>query len=65
VEQAIKAVLKRPQPLETNPQRIERLHGINPCICLFCKKSKMVIVKVLPGISSPDMIVKTQTHASA
>jgi hypothetical protein len=56
-------VIKRQQPPETTLQRIERLTGINPCTCTVCKKGKMVLVKVLPKIRSPDWISHRQTSA--
>ena len=54
-------VIKRQQPPETNLQRVERLTGINPCICPVCKKGKMVVVKVFPRIRSPGWLIQLQS----
>jgi hypothetical protein len=59
----IEAVINSQQPSETKLQRIERLTGINPCTCPVCKKGRMVLVKVLPRIRSPDWISQGQTPA--
>ena len=56
-------VIKRQQPPETNLQRLERLTGINPCICPVCKKGKMVVVKVFPRIRSPGWLIQLQSLA--
>jgi hypothetical protein len=56
-------VIKRQQPPETNLQRVERLTGINPCMCPVCKKGKMVVVKVFPRIRSPGWLI--QLHSLA
>jgi hypothetical protein len=39
---------------ETGLQRFERLTGINPCLCPACKTGRMVIIRELPRIRSPD-----------
>ena len=41
---------------ESTLERIERLTGINPCECPFCKKGKMIRTRNLPRIRSPDTI---------
>lgn len=56
----IEATIKKQQPDETNLQRFERLTGINPCICPTCKKGKMVAIRVLPRIRSPDVLLQNQ-----
>jgi hypothetical protein len=57
---SIDAVIKKQQPAETNLERFERLTGINPCICPVCKKGKMVVVRMLPRIRSPDALFQNQ-----
>lgn len=59
-DKTIEATIKKQQPAETNLQRFERLTGINPCICPTCKKGKMVAIRVLPRIRSPDMLLQNQ-----
>ena len=49
----IDQILKRQQPPESNVERLERLTGINPCLCSACKTGKMVVVRELPRIRSP------------
>ncbi len=56
-------VIKRQQLPETTLQRLERLTGINPCICPVCKKGKMVVVKVFPRIRSPGWLIQLQSLA--
>jgi hypothetical protein len=56
----IDAVIKKQQPAETNLERFERLTGINPCICPTCRKGKMVAIRVLPRIRSPDGLFQNQ-----
>jgi hypothetical protein len=59
-DKTIDAVIKKQQPAETNLERFERLTGINPCICPTCRKGKMVAVRVLPRIRSPDGLFQNQ-----
>ena len=59
-DKTIEAIIKKQQPAETNLERFERLTGINPCICPICKKGKMVVVRVLPRIRSPDALLQNQ-----
>lgn len=59
-DKTIEATIKKQQPAETNLQRFERLTGIHPCICPTCKKGKMVAIRVLPRIRSPDMLLQNQ-----
>jgi len=49
-------LIKRQQPPETNLQKFVRLTGINPCICPVCKTGRMVVVRELPRIRSPDWL---------
>lgn len=54
-------IQKRKEP-ETFPERLERLTGINPCLCPVCKTGRMVIVKVLPRIRSPGLVQLKQSQ---
>ena len=58
-------IIKRKQPPETNLQRLERLTGINPCICPVCKKGKMILIKILPRIRSPGRWIELSSLASS
>jgi len=49
----IDAIIKKQLPPETNLQRLERLTGINPCLCPVCKTGRMVTIRELPRIRSP------------
>jgi len=51
----IEAIIKKQKGPETNLERIERLTGINPCLCQVCKTGRMVIVRELPRIRSPGV----------
>ena len=51
------AVDTLPQPQkspETSLERFKRLTGIDPCLCPVCKTGRMVRLKELPRIRSPD-----------
>lgn len=50
----IDAVIKKQQAPETNQQRLERLTGVNPCICPACNTGRMVTIRELPRIRSPN-----------
>jgi hypothetical protein len=56
-------IVKRQQPPETKLQRLERLTGINPCICPVCKKGKMILIKILPRIRSPGKLIELSSLA--
>ncbi|HHN47657.1 MAG TPA: hypothetical protein ENN08_01755 [Bacteroidales bacterium] len=49
----IQAIIKKQKGPETRLERLERLTGMNPCLCPVCKTGRMVIMKVLPRIRSP------------
>jgi hypothetical protein len=49
----IDAIINEKAPPETRLQRIERLTGVNPCLCPMCKTGKMVVIRVFPRIRSP------------
>lgn len=59
-------IIRKQQPPETNLQRLERLTGINPCLCPLCKTGKMVTIRELPRIRSPGWptLKKTETQTS-
>ena len=50
----IDTLIKDKEPPETRLQRFERLTGYNPCQCPVCKKGRMVVLRELPRIRSPD-----------
>jgi hypothetical protein len=50
----IDTLIRRQEPPETNLQRFQRLTGINPCLCPVCRSGRMVILRELPRIRSPD-----------
>ena len=52
----IDTLIKEKEPPETRLQRFERLTGFNPCQCPVCKKGRMVVVRELPRIRSPDRV---------
>lgn len=49
----IDALIKKQQPPETYVERLERLSGINPCLCPVCNTGQMVKIRELPRIRSP------------
>jgi hypothetical protein len=49
----IDAIIREKEPPETRLKRIERLTGVNPCLCRVCKTGKMIVISVLPRIRSP------------
>jgi hypothetical protein len=49
----IDAIIKKQLPPETNLQQLERLTGINPCLCPVCKTGRMITIRELPRIRSP------------
>ena len=58
-------IVKRKQPPETNLQRLERLTGINPCICPVCKKGNMILIKILLRIRSPGKLIELPSLATS
>ncbi|MFH0756402.1 MAG: hypothetical protein V2B15_03850, partial [Bacteroidota bacterium] len=50
----IDTLISRQEPPETNLQRLQRLTGINPCLCPVCRSGRMVVIRELPRIRSPD-----------
>ncbi len=51
----IQAIVKKQKGTETNLERMERLTGINPCLCPVCKTGRMLVVRELPRIRSPGV----------
>ena len=51
----IEAIIKKQKGPQTNMERLERITGINPCLCPVCKTGRMVIVRELPRIRSPGV----------
>jgi hypothetical protein len=47
---------------ETKIQRMERLTGINPCLCPVCKTGRMIVVRELPRIRSPSIFATPATN---
>ena len=57
------AMYRKPQSkpdLETITQRILRLTGFDICLCPFCKKGQMHVIKALPRIRSPVKFLYSQ-----
>jgi hypothetical protein len=50
----VEALIKREKPPETSLERFVRLTGANPSQCPVCKTGRMVIIRELPRIRSPD-----------
>lgn len=50
----IQTIIKKQKGPETMLERLERLTGVNPCLCPVCKTGRMIIVKELPRIRSPS-----------
>jgi hypothetical protein len=44
-------------------KRLERLTGVNPCLCPVCKTGTMVRIKVLPRIRSPGLLAHNQSFS--
>lgn len=51
----LNSLIRQADGKETKLQRLERLTGVNPCLCPVCKTGKMVRIKELPRIRSPDL----------
>jgi hypothetical protein len=63
-DKTINTIIKKEKPPETNLQRFERLTGINPCQCHVCKVGRMIVVRELPRIRSPDRLLYHQKKSS-
>jgi hypothetical protein len=49
-----------PCPKETTLERFQRITGQTPCSCPVCKTGRMIRVRTLPRIRSPDMNINFQ-----
>ncbi len=58
----IHTIIKKQKGPETSLERLERLIGINPCLCPACKTGHMRIVRELPRIRSPALFIRNQMH---
>ena len=56
----IQVIIKKQKGPETKLERLERLTGVNPCLCPVCKTGRMIIVRELPRIRSPSLIYSKQ-----
>ena len=58
----VQAIIMKQKGPETNLERLERLTGVNPCLCSVCKTGRMVKVSELPRIRSPSPFFSKQPH---
>mgnify|MGYP002631038030 CR=1 FL=1 len=58
----VKTLIKRKEPPETKLQRFQRLTGVDPCQCPFCKTGRMIRIRELPRIRAPDCLFPQQFH---
>jgi len=49
----IDAIIKQQKKPETTIERLQKLTGINPCLCPVCKEGRMVNIRELPRIRAP------------
>jgi hypothetical protein len=56
----LKELERRIDGPETKLQRLERLTGVNPCLCPECKTGTMIRIRVLPRIRSPGLLTHSQ-----
>jgi hypothetical protein len=54
VQPDIDAIIKRQKTPETTIERFKRLTGMDPCLCPVCKTGRMVIIRELSRIRSPE-----------
>ncbi len=59
----IQTIINKKKGPETKLERLERLTGINPSLCPVCKKGRMVIVRELPRIRSPDLFASIKPQS--
>jgi hypothetical protein len=57
----IQAIIKKQKGPETMLERLERLTGVNPCLCPVCKTGSMIIVRELPRIRAPAWFLPKQS----
>lgn len=60
-KQGLDQLIKQRQTPETRQERFNRLTGFDVCLCPVCKKGRMVVIRELPRIRSPDMVFE-HTH---
>jgi hypothetical protein len=53
----VELAAKKQKPHETNQERFKRLTGVDVCLCPACKKGRMIIVRELPKIRSPNELI--------
>ena len=61
----IEAIIKQQKKPETTIERVQRLTGINPCLCPVCKEGRMVTIRELPRIRAPAWLIvdRTPSHS--
>ena len=61
----IEAIIKQQKKPETTMERLQRLTGINPCLCPVCKKGRMLTIRELPRIRAPAWLIvdRTPSHS--
>lgn len=64
-DKSIESEIKKRQTAETKRERLIRLTGIDPCICPACKVGRMVIIRELPRIRSPDILMTKKDKNTA
>ena len=53
----IEAIIKQQKKPETTMERVQRLTGINPCLCPACKEGRMINIRELPKIRAPAWLI--------
>lgn len=61
----IEAIIIKQKGPETTLERMQRLTGMNPCLCPVCKTGRMIVVRELPRIRSPAGFLSKQSTAKA
>ena len=62
VQPDIDAIIKRQKTPETTIERFKRLTGMDTCLCPVCKTGRMIIIRKLPHIRSPDRTLLNVTQ---
>lgn len=60
----IDQIIRQKQPPETRQERFLRLTGFDVCQCPVCKKGKMIVVREIPRIRSPDSFAEDTQFSS-
>ena len=50
----IDTIAKKKEPPESTPERFKRITGIDVCLCPACKQGRMIRIRELPRIRSPN-----------